>query len=242
MKNQASKRTLGIVIFLIGLLLVSSLNALLMLPGLESFYYFSSEAQMEHQALGNLSCPKALGAGEQGIIRLTISNGHTREVTTPVMVRITQRVEDRYERVDALVGAGETESYTWSVGKEDLIYERMILAHFTTLRTVNSPIRQGICAIAVLPWAVNGSVVLYGGAVGGVLAILVGGGMWLRRIKPKGQRRPLVMEGFLTLAGVTLLGLAASLAGLWMGGLVAIILTVLVSLVLAANLLQSIES
>jgi len=241
MRTQKFRRTLGIALFLLGLVSVSALTLLLTLPGLEGFYYFSQESQMAHEELRGLSCPRVLGADEQGTIRLRLENTHTRDVVTPVIIHVARPIEDFYGRIDPVLQPGEEGTYEWKVGVEDRIYGRMILANLTTYRTVISPARMGTCTIAVLPWRIPGAILFYGGTVMGLLVLAIGLGFWLRGLKPRKERRPFVMEGFLALACVAVLGLIASMFNLWVGGLAGLILSVLLSIVLAANLLQSIE-
>lgn len=241
MRSHNLRRTLAITFFLLGLVIVSAMTLLLTLPGLEGFYYFSQESQMAHEELIGLSCPRILGVDEQGTIRLTLENKHTRDVLTPIILHIARPVEDFYDRVDSVLQPGEKGVFEWQVGVEDRIYGRMILANLTTYRTVISPARMGTCTTAVLPWKIPGALVFYGGTAVGLLSLAVGVMLWLRGLKPRKDRRPFVMEGFLALAFIAGLGLIASLFNYWVGGLAGLILSVLLSIVLAAHLLQSME-
>jgi hypothetical protein len=133
--------------------------------------------------------------------------------------------------------AGESQVFTWRAREGDVIYGRMILADFFL---ISSPNRYATCAVIILPWRMNGAVILWVGVILSLALMAAGSYLWLNKVVIKDLHRPYVARSILALEGIAVLGLIFTLLGAWAVSIVTIVLFILLVVILGAIVLEEI--
>ncbi len=240
MKIKFTSRTLGITLLLLGMLVATIVNIALTSPRLESSYHFRSQQIINHRPLTSLKCPRAVGVSQPAILSVTLDNKADKPLKTVIMAHIARPIYDFEERVNVDIPAGEKKTFTWQTTPEDVIFGRMILADFFVIHALDQPNRYSTCTVLVLPWNVNGDLFLGIFVALGLLLVILGGWLWIRKVEVNQTNRPFVIQGTMLLAEITVVGMLAAFFGVLALGVLAILLTALFGIVLAAYILQGI--
>ena len=237
MNISTKHRKLGIFLALLGMVLAAILNTSLTLPAYEAFSYFRNTNQIEHKALNGLSCPRMVGQGQPAVFNLKVRNNSDKPLQASIRMHFAGPHSDFTDQQNFTLPAGESQVFTWRAREGDVIYGRMILADFFL---ISSPNRYATCAVIILPWRMNGAVILWVGVILSLALMAAGSYLWLNKVVIKDLHRPYVARSILALEGIAVLGLIFTLLGAWAVSIVTIVLFILLVVILGAIVLEEI--
>lgn len=224
-------RTLGLYVFLVGVLLGMFFTALLAWADFEAFL-FDASRDSNAANLESLRCPFLLNRHETGTVSATFANPtdqvRRRTVDTHISHGFILLMREERTRFD--LAPGEKRTFQWTISPEDAAWGRFILIRIHVQRNTPLPARTGSCGILVvdLPYG-NGTqitVVIIGASL---LLMAVGAALWLGGMDPPRKPRRAVDYLTLSLAPVTLLALIFGVTGFWLGsGLLLLLILILV--------------
>lgn len=237
MNISTKHRKLGIFLALLGMVLAAILNTSLTVPAYEAFSYFRNTNQIEHKTLNGLSCPRMVGQGQPAVFNLKVRNSAEKLLQASIRMHFAGPHSDFTDQQNFTIPAGESQVFTWRAGEGDVIYGRMILADFFL---ISSPNRYATCAVIILPWRMNGAVILWVGVILSLALMAAGSYLWLNKVVIKDLHRPYVARSILALEGIAVLGLVFTLLGAWAVSIVTIVLFILLIVILGAIVLEEI--
>lgn len=222
-------RIVSSLLLALGLLLGLAFTAVAAAGDLESAIFVSGLPSDER--LANLRCPVMMTTSETAKVSAKISNPSDRTRLRTVRAQIsmglsnlTREVEERFEQP-----AGDTREVVWMVTPEDAaLGERMVLVQVHALRNSPLPSQGGSCGILLvdMPDFTGQQLLnLYFGLT--LAALTVGGGLWLVAFQPLEGRTARLAGGLGTLVVITLAGMTVSLMGVWLLGIVAVLVAIL---------------
>lgn len=235
MNTSPQHRKLGIFLALLGMVLAAILNTSLTIPAYEAFSYFRNTNLIEHKALTGLTCPRMVGQGQPAVFNLKVRNSAEKLLQASIRMHFAGPHSDFTDQQNFTIPAGESQVFTWRAGEGDVIYGRMILADFFL---ISSPNRYATCAVIILPWRMNGAVILWVGVILSLALMAAGSYLWLNKVVIKDLHRPYVARSILALEGIAALGLVFSLLGAWPVSIILIGLFILLVVILGAIVLE----
>ncbi len=221
---------MGGLIFAAGVLLSTLLTGALTWAPLEAGLYGFPRYTNEH--FDGLSCPKLMTRSESGIIRATVRNPTEKMISPIISIRISGPVSLTSEQEQVTVQPGETRTLEWPISSENIDLGRFIFAKVNRSPSYPLPGADAICGTLVLDWPwLNGMQIL---SIWLALCLVcIPAGMWMWSMRPPDHqgKMPAVMKA---LAGLALGGLLVSWLGMWLPGILFVVVTILT----AATLLR----
>lgn len=221
-------RSLGTVLFIFGMVLVTFLALITIWPDLEASLFDAAISGEER--LGNVSCPMLITANETAAIKATFRNRSDRAVQFLTYARISEGRVSLMRQANVLVQLepGETREYRWPISASDAAYGRVVLARVHRLRGAGERASQKACGILVLniPF-LRGSQVIAGTLVIALLSIAGGATLWWRRAKPLPGAPQRHIRTVGAICGLLLLAMVLGMLGIWLVGLLTLVVVVL---------------
>jgi hypothetical protein len=226
-------RTLGIIIFSIGILAGTVLFILMNWANFEAYFYFGYTAPADEK-LTSLRCPLLMTTSESSAVTISLSNNTNRDVSPSINIDISYLDTMRSERNNYPLAAGETRTLSWTVTPQDMVFGHLIMARVYVFSTYTLPSRANTCGTVVvnLPGLTGLElfVMLFGF---NLVCMAVGWGLWLV------SARPFQLDGLITMRAMAFftvivsLGILAGCIGWWPLGLIctAIIVLLLITVV-----------
>lgn len=237
MNISPQHRKLGIFLALLGMAVAVILNTALTIPAYEAFSYFRNTNLIEHKSLNGLSCPRLIGQGQPAEFTLKVRNRADKPLQASIRMHFAGQQSDFSDQQNFQIPAGGSQIFTWQAGEEQVIFGRMILADFFL---ISSPNRYATCSVLILPWRINGTVILWLGVIVSLVLMAIGSYLWLNKVVIKNLHRPYVARSILALEGIAALGLVFTLLGAWPVSIVLIGLFILLVVILGAIVLEEI--
>lgn len=236
-RSMQSQRSLGALLYALGVLLTLALGAVAIWGDLEASL-FDTAIQAE-ESLSSLRCPVMITRDETGEISARFENTGTHPVNRAIRAHISQGYVTliREEALQLPLQPGESQRWTFGVTADDAAYgSSLILARVSALRQAPMPSQSRACGVIVLgiPW-VSGAVVTGAWLALGLLGLAGGGWLWARASRPLTGRRSHVAYAMMAIAAVTLAVLAAGLTGAWVLGVLLLALWVLMMIAVATQ-------
>jgi hypothetical protein len=201
-----------------------------------SSYGFARRAS---EGLRGLSCPILLTRNEPGTISLKVSNPTDRLLHPSVRTEISPEKEPDIFTESVTLTPGESIRLEWAVGPENIDLGNFILASVQVYGTYPIPSRASTCGIFVVDLPGRGQNIIVGVSLFGLVAL--GGGLYSMNKHGFWTNRPVILwQGILFLAGVIVCGWILSFSGAWLPSIVLLVVAVLVSLLIANNLLSGV--
>ena len=216
---------LGIGFFFLGIMLGLALSAGGVWGEIEARLYTSFTAT---SGLRTLECPLMLAPAESGIVTATFDNP-TDELAKPVIRLETSHPGGARQTSQALsLAPGATQTLNWTVGADDAIFGRLILVSVYQSQYRQLPSRLGLCGILVLGlFGLSGSQTFTLTFAVSILSLMVGGALWLLRMRSLGGPVLAVTNAGGVLAAIVLAGMLSALPRWWGLTLFCLALTVL---------------
>ena len=239
MKTLRGSRSLGVFLFALGLVAGIALAALAVWGDLEASLF--DPATDAEESLRSFSCPVFITRDETGVVSARFRNTGTQPVERAIRVHISQGHVTlmREEKVQAPIAAGASERLSWPVTAEDAAYGHLILVRVSTLRQFPLPSQTGSCGIVVLDITfLNGVLALIAWLTVSLGAMAGGAYLWWtgQPSSPGRSRGALLMAA---LGGVVTAGLAVSMMGWWLAGVLLLALTVLMLVAVFAQSMRA---
>jgi hypothetical protein len=236
------KRSLGVILFAVGVVLGMALSAIAIAGDLEANLFDSGLAHMRDASL-TLRCPVMITATESGTVRAAFRNPLDTSADFRVRTHISQFFP-MWREIDSqlTVGPGETESLEWTVTSDDMVQGRMILVKVLRYRKYPLPARLGSCGIMVvdLPF-LTGNLITALMSAASLLCMAGGAGLWILGSQPLTEWRQDAVRAMGVLAGVVLAGTMTSLYGAWLLGLLFLTATLLLIGAVAGHLVNRVR-
>jgi hypothetical protein len=216
---------LGIGFFFLGIMLGLALSGGVVWGELEARLYTSFTAT---SGLRTLECPLMLAPAESGFVTATFDNP-TDELVKPVIrLEVSHPGSARQTSQTLSLAPGATHTLNWTVGADDTIFSRLILVSVYQSQYRQLPSRLGLCSILVLGlFGLSGSQTFTLIFAVSILSLMVGGAMWLLRMRSLGGPVLGVTNAGGVLAAIMLAGMLSSLLRWWGLTLFCLALTVL---------------
>jgi hypothetical protein len=235
--SNRTARTLGVILYALGVLLILGLGAMATWGDLEASL-FDTAIQAE-KSLSSLRCPVLITRDEVGKISARFENTGTHPVNRAIRAHISQGYVTliREESLQLPLQPGESQRWTFGITADDAAYgSSLILARVSTLRQAPMPSQSRACGIVVLgiPW-ISGAWVTGIWLALGLLGLVGGTWLWARASGPLVGRRRHAANTMIAIAAATLAVLAAGLAGAWVLGVLLLALWVLLMIAVAAQ-------
>lgn len=235
--TNRARRTLGLILYFVGILATLALGAVAIWGDLEaSLFDVSIQAQRN---LDSLRCPVLITRHETGEITANFENTGQRPINRAIRANISDGFVTLLREADHQLPLqpGERQQMRWEVSADDAAYGYLILARISTLRQSPMPSESGACGILVvdMPW-VSGQAIVTVWLIVGIGAMVGGGWLW-RRSTPSPIRWRPVSVGSATMSLVVIAVLILGLAGMWVAGILLLALFVLLLITVAAQLL-----
>ncbi len=225
MKTASSTwRILGASIFAIGVLLSTLLTGGLTWAGLEATLY--GFERYTPNRFDGLSCPPLMTRSETGVVHVAVNNPSDKIITPIMTIDLSTPALPDTEQVQITVPPGQTRQLEWTVSRENI--DRRFFIFAKANRSASYPVdtAEALCGILVLDVpSLNGMQVL---SIWLALCLLSTPlGLWLWNW---GTDRHTRLQGVMkALAIAALGGLLVSLLGLWMLGVLALTVTMLLA-------------
>lgn len=239
MKTNPSYQTLGYLLFFIGAL------AGLLFTGLATWADFEASmfdvSNYSDTTLPTLRCPVVISPRETGAIRASFNNPTDGKLTRRVRVRVSQKVVTRMEEefLTLPLEPGETETLTWPVNSENVVWGRLILARVYQQRNHPLPSRSSACGVIVASmFGLPGSWITGLAMAGSPILMLAGFLLWKNNRRPNLSTARRISDRELSmkaLAVIIILGILTTFLGQWMLGAILVVVAVLLVLTVMAQ-------
>ena len=231
MKNKRLIQTFGVILYLVGVVLASTILALSVWGEIEVITF--DAAVRADERLRSLNCPVFITRGETGIITAVIENSTDRDVNPNVRSRISQGfvtlLEEEWKQV--AIPANSNRQLQWEVTEENAAYDRLILTRIYQFRNFALPSRQAGCGIVVLPFSgPTGQQVFYASVIISSICMSIGLILFRRKYLDATTRNALsnihrnrVIRAFIFLGIYLVVAALLSLIGEWLLGTILVV-------------------
>jgi hypothetical protein len=204
--------TLGLLIFLAGLILELSLSGG-MLEG-------EIEARVNTPQVGDLglsiNCPLVLSPSETGTVSTAITNTLNEEKSPVVTADISHIGGDQHLSQTLTLAPHETQSIQWTVNSSNKIYGNLILVNVVQSHYADLPSGQGACGILVFNvLGLNGLNSFILTIVVAFLCISLGAAGWLRAHQPLNDLGRNAARASAVMVGMATAGFLSALPRWW---------------------------
>jgi len=221
-----SKRTLGVLLFVVGILLSIVLTAALTWSNLEAAFY--GFQRLPGDNFDGLACPALMTPHETGTILIQVSNPSNKTIEPIIRVDVSTRSVPDTKQVQLKILPGETRHVEQPITADNIDLGLFIFAKAYRYPAYPLPNANATCGIFILdvPF-LNGAQLFNIWLVLSLGLIPLGLWMWSSSLRPEGAGR--MINAAKVLAVIVLGGLFVSIKGLWALGLLFLALTLLMS-------------
>lgn len=225
-KQNPVLRRLGFVSFTIAFILGILLIVARAWPDQESTLY--GFIKYGYPRLTSLSCPVLMTVFDREPVTIRMHNSLARPLNLYVNAQLSSPVTFVNSEDQVVLQPGETRTFSWDVGKENIDLHNFIFARVYTSAATSSGMKESTCGTLVLNLPFKGGRVIY--YVSLVITALTGGiGFWLWPHHSDWSDSAVVSQGWWMrfVAIVITGGVVASILNLWFLAILALILTIL---------------
>lgn len=227
-------RTLGVLIFSVGVLLGMTLFGIVIWGDLEASLF--NVSMRGNAPLTTLRCPVMVTTTEVGKVAATFTNPFERPVEFYVRAHISEGHVTLMREVKTTLplDPGETQTLEWTVTSDDAAYGRLIFARVRLGAKYPLPSRHRACGILVvdLPYFTGNQIFALAFAVS-LLSMAIGAGLWVVTHRPLRGLGLQVIAAMGALAGSILVGTIVGLRGSWLpAGLIFAITFLLIGVII----------
>lgn len=226
-----SLHKLGAVIFFIGILLALSLSLAAVWSDFEGVSYFYTGAG--YPSFSGLNCPILMTHSETGMVSASFNNSEELEIEPYYEVTISGQSAQREFEGQLSVPAHSSKTIRWTVNADDIDLGYFIFINMEVLPVAGHSTRADTCGIIVLNLAgLTGDQVSLFTLSSALSGILIGFGIFENTSKRNITRSSNRLRAMQTLGIMVLLALLASMLGLWLPGILFIVLTILLLVII----------
>lgn len=223
MNNKNFPKNLHFLFYAVGAVLGLAVTFFATWADLEASYYGFDRTGGAR--LSSLSCPIFMTATETTTVSIRLRNSTDNTIAPSIKVDLSSPLaqESLIEKAD--LAPGENKRLEWEIGPENIDLKRFVFARIWTYAAYPLKNQEATCGVFVLPLPGSGVAYTWGMVVLSLLGM--GYGLFIKRdLRTPGRNTD--YERFSFLAIVITLGLVVSYLGLWLAGVLVLVLAFLV--------------
>jgi hypothetical protein len=233
-----SIRTLGGVIFFIGVFLGLALSLAAVWGAFEGISYYYTGAG--YPSFNGLDCPMLMTRSETGTVTASFDNPSGQEIEPYYEVTISGQASTRKFEGQLSVLAHTSKSIRWTVDANDIDLGFFIFIDMDVLPVAGYSTREDTCGIIVLNHAgPTGGQVFNLTLAASLLGIGIGLGLWENAASMKFNSSLNLLRAVKTLGITVLLALLTSIMGWWLAGILFCVLTILLLVIILRLFIES---
>ncbi len=225
MKTRSNAhRSLGSLLFSVGILLGIVLTIVTAWPDYEATLYF---VRMASGTLTTLRCPLLITTSETATITATFNNTTDNALSPTARAEFSKLGVFRTELTKFSVEPHEKKRLEWTISADDVDMQVFALARVFFFPQYPYPSREAACGMFVLdvPWLTGGQIFTI--AVGVCLASLLAGLVLVESRQPPSKRSREMVNAMRVLAVLILAAMLTSFLGMWLAGVALLAISVL---------------
>lgn len=223
MNNKKFPQNLHFLFYTVGAILGLAVTFFATWADLEASYYGFDRTGGER--LSSLSCPIFMTATETTTISVRLRNSTDKKISPSIKVDLSSPISQNSSIEKAELAPGESKRLAWEIGPENIDLQRFVFARVWTYAAYPLKDQEANCGVFVLPLPGSGAAYTWGMVILSLLGM--GYGLFIRRdLKTPGRNPDYERFSFLTI--VITLGLLVSYLGLWLAGVLVLVLAFLV--------------
>jgi hypothetical protein len=221
-------RSLSYTLFFIGALLGLTLTALATWGDLEAADYgFDRHGDGR---LSTLNCPILMTTNETNTFSVKVTNSTQGKLSPSIKTDISLHLALPITSHTSIeLAPGETKRVEWKIGPENIEFKRFIFISAWVYGFHPMPSRENTCGVFIVNLPSNGTVITWTMAVLSMLG--VGIGLYGLRQPHGPMQSGMDLSRFTLLFFLVIAGLVTSFMGLWVLGIIVIVVSLLLSLV-----------
>ncbi|GAB4488997.1 MAG: hypothetical protein Fur0016_20070 [Anaerolineales bacterium] len=228
--QSQSKFTLGLLLFLTGIVLGVLLAGGVVWSDIEAVFY--GLPHLTNETFGGLSCPPVMTRSETAHLRVLVRNDTDQSIAPLIRVEVSAPglLSSSREKAPILL-PGESTTLEFPVSQENIDLNFFIFAKAFRYPEYQTRLAEDTCGILVLNVPlVSGGVLLWFWL--GLSALSILAGLWvLEKQNGVSAQRTNMLTGFRAMAIVLLVGMMFALQGAWFPGLAVLVVVTLFMLV-----------
>jgi hypothetical protein len=237
-QNKGSLKLLGVALYVIGIIIGMVIAITNFLPDFEAQQYGFTE--LTSDSFNTLRCPSYLGINHVGIIRASFSNPLDRPIEPIIRIDISSPtlIDSRRQKIN--IQPGEKQSVEFQVSSANIDLGHFIFLKVFRYPTYPIPLQEATCGIWVynIP-GISGSQLLIAGLVSSVILVVLGIFLWVRASYPIQGRQQNQLNYLVFLALLLAITIIISLLGMWLIGMILLVVNILMIVVVLAFLTQA---
>ena len=217
--------TLGIVIFMLGMIIGIAFIGITTWGNLEAYWFFPS--RIATSGIRGLNCPVIMTPGETGVITLHVRNSHDFVIRPTVLSTISSGYyidEAEFTKQNLVLDPGDSYIARWEFSEENAVYDQFVMARIEARTPYPTARLQGSCAIYVmnLPGVSSLLIMVAGGILCAVLSL---GGLYLWRQfhDERSEANLHTTRGMYLLFVIVTIGITTSFLRIWMVSLTTLV-------------------
>lgn len=230
MDTNKSKFNLFLAIFVVGVLSGLILTVLSTWADLESAYY--GFARRAGAGLKGLSCPVLMTTDEVNSITLKVTNTTERKLSPAVRTEISSPAVAFLYSDYVELQAGESAVMEWEIGPDNVDLGRFIFAKVLVYASYPIPDREGTCGVYIVN--LPGKGIAFTWALVSMSLLGMGVGLYgLSQVRDAERSGAELARQLLFLAAVVILGLFTVYMGMWIQGVMVLVIALLFSVIIS---------
>jgi hypothetical protein len=231
-------RTLGITLFIAGILVGTVMFIFMNWAYLEAYFYFGYTAPA-NKPLTTLRCPLLMTNSDTGEVTIQLTNNTKLDLAPAISTEISSFDMVRSEENNYPLTAGETRKLSWAVTSNDMAFGHLVMARVFVFGAYTLPSRSGTCGTVMVNLPGLSGMALFLLALIFILVCMTAGWiLWLGGSRPIQIQEQNAIRAMLFLTIAVLLGLIAGIAGWWVVGIFCTVACLLLILVVVVYYLQ----
>ena len=237
-RRKKTLRTLGIILFIAGILAGMVMFVFMNWANFEAYFYFGYVAPA-NKPLTTLRCPLLMTISDTGEVTIRLTNDTSLDLAPLIRTEISSFDVTRLEKVNYSLAAGETRKLSWAVTSKDMVFGHLVMARVFVFSAYTMPSRSGTCGTVMVNLPGLSGMPLFILALVFILVCMAAGWiLWLGGSRPFQTEELIAMRAMVLFTVTVLLGLIAGIAGWWVVGLFCTVACLLLLLVVVGYYIQ----
>lgn len=237
-RRKKTLRTLGIILFIAGILAGMVMFVFMNWANFEAYFYFGYVAPA-NKPLTTLRCPLLMTISDTGEVTIRLTNDTSLDLAPLIRTEISSFDVTRSEKVNYSLAAGETRKLSWAVTSKDMVFGHLVMARVFVFSAYTMPSRSGTCGTVMVNLPGLSGMPLFILALVFILVCMTAGWiLWLGGSRPFQTEELIAMRAMVLFTIAVLLGLIAGIAGWWVVGLFCTVACLLLLLVVVGYYIQ----
>lgn len=184
------------------------------------------------ERLSALNCPILLTANETGSFSVKVSNTTNRKISPSVKADISTHLTPITSYTSVPLASGESKLIKWTIGPENLEFGRFIFVHVLVPGYYPQRNHENVCGVFIVNLPGSGRVITW--TVMGLSLLEIGIGLYgITKSQTSVQDRQTGGMWFNFAAALVLAGIVTSFMGLWLWGILIVVISLLLIVVTA---------